>query len=322
MKKSTKILIITAAVLLFAGGAVFAGAMSALGWDFTKLGTVKYETKTYEINEDFNNIEIDVNTDKIAFEPSKDGKCVVVCHAPEESPRSVKVEDGALNIRAESKEKWYSFIGNLDFSTPKITVYLPKDSYGALSVKSDTGDIDLPAVFTFAALDIDSHTADVSCFSSVTGPVKIKLSTGDIDLSSRTAGEIDVTTSTGGITLRGVHCEGKITAKMSTGNLFAENVSCKSLTSDGSTGDVTLKTVTATGDMSIKTSTGDVRFDGADAANIRAKTSTGNIKGVLLSEKIFFAKTSTGKTDVPKSAAGGVCELETSTGDIIISIDR
>lgn len=322
MKKSTKIWIIIAAVLFVAGGAVFTGAMAALGWDLTKLNTVKYETKTYEITEDFSDIKIDVNTDKIVFEPADDGKCEVVCYCPEKSSHSVTVEDGALVIRADDERERYSFIGNLDFSTPKITVYLPKDSYAALSVRSDTGDITLPDDFTFDSLDIDAKTSDIKCAAAVNGRINISLSTGDVELNCGTAGEIDIETSTGKINVRDTQCEGKITAKMSTGNLCAENVTCKSLTSKSSTGSVTLKKVVASGDFDIKTSTGNVRFDGADAANIKAKTSTGNIKGTLLSEKIFFAKTSTGKTDVPKSTSGGRCELETSTGNITVSVRK
>ena len=322
MKKSTKILIITATVLLIAGGAIFAGVMTALGWNFTKLNTVKYETKTFEISEDFNSIEIDLNTDKIEFEFSEDGKCAVVCYMPENQSRSVAVEDGALIIRTNSRDEWYTFIGNLDFSSPKTTVYLPKDSYDALKIKNDTGDIELPAGFTFGSLDIEAKTADVTCRCALTGAVKISLSTGDVNLNCGTASEINVNTSTGNINIRDTKCEGKIKAKMSTGNLYAENVTCKSLTSDSSTGGVTLENVVAANDFNIETSTGSVRFDGADADNSRVKTSTGNIKGTLLSEKIFFTETSTGKTDVPKSTEGGRCELETSTGDIIIQIER
>ena len=109
---------------------------------------------------------------------------------------------------------------------------------------------------------------------------------------------------------------------MSTGNLFAENVSCKSLTSDGSTGDVTLKTVTATGDMSIKTSTGDVRFDGCDADSVSVNVVTGDITGTLRTGKDFDANTTTGKISVPDSVPGGKCKLNTTTGDIRISIEK
>ena len=46
MRKSTKIGLIIATSLVILGCILFAGVMSKLTWDFTKLGTVDYITKT------------------------------------------------------------------------------------------------------------------------------------------------------------------------------------------------------------------------------------------------------------------------------------
>ena len=50
-------------------------------------------------------------------------------------------------------------------------------------------------------------------------------------------------------------------------------------------------------------------------------TDTGNVKGSLLSEKVFIVSTDTGKKQVPNTITGGRCEITTDTGDIIISIN-
>ena len=322
MKKSTKILLITATALIIAGATVFTCAMVTLGWDFTKLNTVKYETKIFEISEEFGALSADVDSGDIVFKEADDGKCKITCRQRESEPYSVTVNDGVLSISAKSTLKWYGYIGRLDFSSPSMTVYLPKKAYGDIKINGSTGDITLPDGFTFESIDANSDTGDVKCESDVTGRLKISLSTGDIDLRGLSAGEIELKTSTGNMSLRGVECAGDIKAEMSTGNFTAEGVNCESLISGGSTGNVTLKGVTARSSFDIKTSTGNVKFDGADAKTIKAKTSTGDITGTLLGEKIIFAETSTGKTDVPKSSSGGRCELKTSTGDIIISVKK
>ena len=72
--------------------------------------------------------------------------------------------------------------------------------------------------------------------------------------------------------------------------------------------------------IEIKTNTGDVRFDDADAETLSVKTDTGDVKGTLLTSKIFYAKSDTGKINVPKSTSGGICEIETDTGNISIQI--
>ena len=76
----TKIWIITAAVFVLAGTLIFAGVMTMLKWDFTKLSTVKYETNVYEIDKVFDSISIDTDTPDITFALSENEKCVIKCY--------------------------------------------------------------------------------------------------------------------------------------------------------------------------------------------------------------------------------------------------
>ena len=94
------------------------------------------------------------------------------------------------------------------------------------------------------------------------------------------------------------------------------------LYSKGTTGDIYLKNVLVNDLLNITRDTGDVTFNKSDALSIKIKTSTGNVKGSLLSRKCFNVKTSTGKKQVPESFSGGICEITTSTGDVIIEIDN
>ena len=59
-------LIVAAALILFAG-VLFAGVMFDIGWDFHQLSTAAYTTNTYEVDGDFQNISIDVDTTEIEF---------------------------------------------------------------------------------------------------------------------------------------------------------------------------------------------------------------------------------------------------------------
>ena len=58
---STKIWLITAAVLILGGCIIFGAVMSMLNWDFTALSTVKYRTSSYEISEEYDSILINVD---------------------------------------------------------------------------------------------------------------------------------------------------------------------------------------------------------------------------------------------------------------------
>ena len=50
-------------------------------------------------------------------------------------------------------------------------------------------------------------------------------------------------------------------------------------------------------------------------------TDTGDVRGSLLSEKVFIVNTDTGRKEVPDTITGGRCEITTDTGDVKITID-
>lgn len=319
MYNERKTVVMIAVILIVLGGLVFIGVMTALDWDFKRLGTQKYETNTHEITEDFSGISVSTKTANIVFLPSEDGTCRVVCHEKIRMKHTVSVSNGTLTVKVNDTRKWYHHIG-FDFDTPKITVYLSEAEYGALAVRTSTGNISVPSGFTFEMIDLKGSTGDVRCGASASGAVSLKLSTGDIRLEGVCAASLSLSVSTGKVNLSAVTCEGEAKISASTGDATVNGLSCEKLTAEADTGDITLKNVIASGAFDIETDTGNVRFERCDAAEIFAKTDTGNVKGSFLTDKIVFAKSDTGKIDVPKLTVGGRCEIETDTGDIKISI--
>lgn len=317
----TKVWLIIAVSFVLLGGILFAGVMSTLGWDFTKLSTEKFETNTYEISEMFDAISMDTDTADIVFAASDDGICKVVCFEQENAKHSVVVQDDTLTIRVADQREWYQYIG-INFSTPKITVYLPEDPYTALLIKESTGAIEIPKEFKFEDVDISLSTGAVKFFASVSDVLKINTSTGGIHVESISAGVLDLSVSTGNITVSHVTCDGDVKINVSTGKTNMTDIRCKNLISSGDTGDISLKNVIATEKFSVERSTGDVKLERSDAAEIYIETDTGDVTGTLLSEKVFIAETDTGRVDVPKTATGGKCEINTDTGDIKISISN
>ena len=320
MSRATKIWVLAASAMILLGLLIFGGAMMALKWDFLKLSTGKYQTSTHEITEAFGGIAINTDTAQIMLAVGEGEACTVVCHEREKVTHSVAVKDGTLVIESVDARKWYEHIG-FDFGTPKITVYVPQGVYGALQIRSSTGDIEVSKELAFESMDIKVSTADVKNSARVLGNMKIKANTGDIFVENTAAGALDLSVSTGKVSVSSVQCAGDVAVSVSTGKTSLSDLVCKSVTSSGDTGDISLKNVVATGSFSIERSTGDVHFDRCDAASLVIKTSTGDVTGSLLSEKVFFAKTDTGKVEVPKTATGGSCEIITDTGDIRISIN-
>jgi len=320
VKKSAKIWLITAGALALFGGTAFLGLMSALKWDFKKLSTVKYETNTYEISEDISDISILTDTADIVFARSEDDKSRVISFEEETAKNSVTAENGKLIIKTENKKSGLDYIG-FYFEQPKITVYLPSTEYNSLRIKGSTGNVRISKDQAFKNVDINLSTGNVDFRSPVSESVKIKTSTGNIGVNQASLDTLELSTSTGTVTVSGVKCSGDIKIKASTDRASLTDITCKSFKSTGDTGDILLKNVIASEKLSIERSTGNVKFDGCDAAELDIETDTGDVTGNLLTEKVFITDTDTGEIDVPKSATGGKCEIETDTGNIKINTD-
>lgn len=325
-----------AAILVAIGALIFVIAMSMNGWDFKNLGSSNFETNPHEIKEDFSGIDILTDTADISIFPSEDGECKVICYEREAQNHTVEVEGGKLTVKINDTRRWYQRLFN--FGQGKISVYIPKAEYSSLFLKTDTGDVEI-ADFKFGTVQINGSTGDIKSSASVSGSLNINLSTGDATLSTLSAGEITVKCSTGDIKIENIktnganlsvstgrvsvinsELSGDLKIKVSTGKSYLENLKCKSLVSEGDTGDLSMKNVVASGSFNIDRSTGDVTFDACDAFEIKVQTSTGSVRGTLLSEKFFIAKTDTGRVEVPKTRNGGNCEITTDTGNIIIDL--
>ena len=338
MNKTT-VWLIVATVLVVAGLVIFALEMTAVGWDFSKLGTVKFVTVTHEIDRGFRGVSIDTDTADIVIVPADDGVCRVVCYEREKVTHAVMVEDDVLTVRVADQSLW-DHIG-ISFHTPKITVYLPEKEYESLVIRESTGDVDVARGFTFGKFSADLSTGDVTLRADVKEQARIKTTTGDIfvenaaaqgfDLCASTgditvksvscAGNMDLSATTGGVRVISSTCGGNVDVGIGTGKTELTDLSCGSITTVGTTGDIRMKNVIAKGSVSIERDTGDVTFDACDAAEITVRTTTGDVTGSLLSPKMFAANASTGRVDVPPSNGDGKCEITTSTGDIKIEVE-
>lgn len=318
MKKSTKILLIVAASLFVAGASIFVCVMSMLKWNFSKLVNVKYETNTYNIENDFSNIYITTNTADITLVKSDSGKCYVECDETNNLEYSVFANNNTLEIKLNDNRKWYHHIGIFN-GTKKITVYLPEGEYRNINIENNTGITNIPADFKFENIDVKSSTGFIKCYASANGTIKLHASTGHIYASDVTANNIDIKVSTGDIALSNISAAGNIYTKVSTGDIILENISCNNFISEGSTGYLNGNNITTTGKLEIERSTGDIKIDFLSAGEVDIDTDTGKVNLYLTKEMVVYAESDTGRIDAPRSTQGGICEIDTDTGDIKVT---
>ena len=316
-----KVFIILGIVFLVVGALLFVGALAVNGFDFAKFKSGKTEKNTYTVNEPFQRLEIQAGDADVAFKQASDGVFRVECVEREKEKHSVRVEDGTLKITVQDERTWSDHI-RLFSDSQSITVFLPAEEYESLHVDCSTGDMKIPAVFSFGSVDLTASTGDVSFEASVSGPARIRTSTGDILVKSKRVGELTLSVSTGAVELSGVTCDGSVSVSVTTGKMILQQLTCKDLKSDGSTGRVQMNQVSASESLFVERSTGDITFENIDAGEITVRTTTGDVTGSVSTEKVFVAKTSTGSVNVPDTTSGGKCQATTTTGDIRITLSK
>lgn len=306
-------------ILLAVGLLAFVVGMSFEGWDFSVISNKDMVTNQYEWNETVKDITVRADAADITFLPAKDNVCRVVCYEHARALHTVELADGMLDIRVEDNKRFYEYM--VDFSHPKVTVYLPAGKYGRLLIEQKTGDVTIRENFTFDEMNIDATTADIDCFASAEGQMKLSATTGDITLKNVTAGDVVLSVTTGDMELEKVKSHGDMSISLSTGDAELENVECESITVKGTTADISMDNVISTGKWDIRTTTGDVTFERCDAGEMYIRVRTGKVRGSLLSEKVFLAESTTGRVDVPKTIGGGRCEITTTTGSIKVTLE-
>lgn len=89
-----------------------------------------------------------------------------------DTPDSTDNESETDEIRVTESETT-----GVNFSSPKVTVYIPEGKYTSLSVKTSTGTVNIPNNFSFESIDISGNTGSITCNASAADNIKIKNST-------------------------------------------------------------------------------------------------------------------------------------------------
>ena len=314
-----RVLLLFAAVLIGVGLTLSLVIMSINGWDFEKVFSSDTTTEIMEINGEFASISIEGSTQNVRVLPSDDGSCKVVFELKEGFTTYTDVTDGVLTVKSCDERKWYKKL--FGDGGQRVTIYLPEEEYASLSIDITTGDVEI-AELGFKNVNIHLTTGDVTCRASATESLKIKGTTGDVELSNVSAGSVNVDITTGDIDLSNIKCTGVVQIERTTGELSVKGLTGTSFNSKSTTGDNDLSDVIVTSELKIKGTTGKVNFRRCDAGSVWIDVTTGDVDGSFLSDKIIFTETSTGDVDVPRSTVGGRCDIETTTGDITISIEK
>ncbi len=317
MKRSTKIILITAVCLIVAGTAVCFAAPAFFDFEFDNLlahGTVK----VYEPGDGFDRIEVYTAESDILLMPSEDGICRVRCRESEKLFHTVSVSGGALVIEQKDTREWYDMIGFLSPETD-ITVYLPENVYESLILSSKSGKITVPDGFTFGSAGVSALSGDVRFEADTKGLLEAETSSGSLTVRGTEADKMNLGTVSGDLHVDSARASELIASALS-GEIEISASGFGSLGVSITSGDISMSDTVVDGDLSAVSTSGDVKLFGCDAKSLLIKTVSGDASGTLLSEKVFITETSSGRVNVPETLSGGKCKIITTSGDIDFDI--
>jgi len=316
MKKGSIIALIVAAVLIIAGGMIL-----VLGLSFAGSGAQESSLTEQEvlIPEPFTNIQINTEDCDVIILPSGGSGARVVIQQRDNVQHTIMAVDGTLQIEMQDNRISTDHIGIL-WEPMIMTVYLPETQYETLNIRTDTGDVKIPAEFSSKEAMLRSSTGEIDCYGKISEILDCMTSTGDISIRGGKPILTKLQSDTGDLHISGSGGR-DIHMTTNTGEVDAENVAAHMFTCDSDTGEVELDAVLVEDYLQIRTTTGEVGIENCDAARVDIKTDTGDVYGNFLTPKWFSAFSDTGNVDVPSSPEGGECCIQSNTGDISFFYD-
>ena len=345
MKKAVKITIFIAIGMVIIGTAMAFVSMAACGFNMKNLmETEKYEVKSYVLDDDFDDIVINVDSDSFAIYKSEDEKTHVEVFESEKMKYDVSVNNKVLNIESQQLEDGFDFSKMhfvVDFRQEPCKVFLPKEEYESLRTKIESGSFTSGQPFTFhdAQIELGSGSLRIDSMKAeeLTGTSK----SGSIDVFNITANNATLEAGSGSVKLEEAGIDGTLKLKSTSGSVKVIKTECKNadirtgsgsllldhvkcaenLEASVSSGSIKMEEVVAGGNLKAKTGSGSISFTSCDAKDLDLQTSSGSVHGTLKTGKMFNAKANSGSVNVPDDDAnGGVCRIHTGSGSIKVTL--
>lgn len=312
-----KIFVILGLILLVAGVAVFVGGMTAGGWDFSILNTVRYTQKSYDAEGAVTSVHIEYSDASIYVEYSETAERVHIDYPvrlnerDEESAQIEITEEGGTLAVIEhvdwEKNLFQWSLGN----SPAVRVVLPAGQNIALDLYTQNGSVSLNADGeVLPSLSLRSNNGSISVSGTLT-----------------VAEDAAFQTDNGSVKVSGVSAAGDLTLRTSNGSMRAENISADSLEARSSNGSLRLTDIAAADSLTAKTNNGAIELLGDITAKmLTVSTSAGDIAmhdGMIDAQEIAMT-TELGSIEAEGSAFAGAQSdytvlVSTGLGDSNIS---
>ena len=280
------------------------------------------EKKTVDVTEDFHSLTVTESSADVQLLPSEDGGCRVVYGEDEYSRCRVSVENGVLTVARETKDHARSGLVVFEETLP-VCIYLPVDSYQALSVTASSGDFRSSGGYSWETAAIETHSGDIRLEELSAEILTAKSGSGDVKLRGCSVGSLQLESSSGGLTADTLSCSGDGQLRSGSGDIELEESSFRSLVISATSGKVKLVQTVCSGSLKAETASGDIRLRKASAASFDFRSTSGDVTGSVIGSVDFITETASGSVRTRGSVRGGAeCRVRTGSGDVDLEVDR
>ena len=280
------------------------------------------EKKTVDVTEDFHSLSVTESSADVQLLPSEDGGCRVVYGEDEYSRCSVSVENGVLTVARETKDHARSGLIVFEETLP-VCIYLPVESYRALSVTASSGDFRSSGSFSWETAAIETHSGDIRLEELSAETLTVKSGSGDIKLRGCGVGSLTLESSSGKLKAEDLSCSGDGQLRSGSGDVELEESSFRSLAISATSGEVRLTKIVCSGSVKAETTSGDITLRKASAESYELRSASGDVKGSVLGSVDFIVETSSGGVHTKGGQRGAApCRVNTLSGDVDLETDR
>ncbi len=247
------------------------------------------EWQELRLEEELSDIFVSVGGTDLEILPTDQNTCSVVY---QEDPRTAYkigvqhegVEKGLLYVSEQNNQKWYDYL-RPNPSKRTVYLFLPAGAYASLSADTASGNILCEGEgLSFQRIALGTASGNIRCDFPATEELNVSSASGEIEVAGQSPRWAFLSSASG---------------NMSLSNVLAE----KRLQAQSSSGSITLN-----------------RCDGGEVA---LESSSGDIRGSLLSDKLFEIETVSGNVACPPSVKdGGLCSITTASGSVSIQIEE
>ncbi|MBQ7545647.1 MAG: DUF4097 family beta strand repeat protein [Clostridia bacterium] len=314
-KKSTKIWLIAALVLILLGTVIGTVCLKTVGYDWTAFHPDdRFTQETQQIHQSIQDLDVFIQSGSLYIKLTADENPSVTSKLNGSSKVSVDIEDQKLIVRSESTEEmeWYERIWYTQDET--ITINLTRKEYREITVHSQSADIFVQDQLQCLDANIETNSGDVLCDLKVQQTLNCKSDSGDAEITG-TFNNLSVVSASGTIDCNA--CEAAaISLLTASGECTVRRCTLDQAVLISNSGNVFLMNTSLADTLRVSTHSGDVMLTYCTANAIKIGTTSGNVLGVTNLDWKYAVHTDSGSVLVPTSAGEHACIVRTTSGDV------